>query len=238
MPRHPPHQHHQAFRWTGEPHPGRRLSYPLDDTFSWPCVTRGWERHGRKDRQYGPYHTRGRGLARRVARHPKLRISSLKPLKIPANVPEEHLTLASAPATNRSFKTLPLVESSLDKEKVVAHFELPPGPVLEVDPDVEKDTIMEDSPPMPPSAVAETVPSKLSTPTVSATPTPAPTPVCETLCRGGVYFSDFSNHLKIALGQAADEPRCSEDDSAISLLDSEAYCTPRPRPTCTGGMLS
>ena len=202
-----------------EPHPGQRLSYPLDQ-----AVGLGAASNNRmcgsgittKDRQYGPYHNRGRGLPRRVARNPKLRISSLKPFKMPSNTLQEHQTLYSAqslPLHRNYSNSIPAVHSDGEKADPASHFESPtePEPPIEVDPNLGKDIEMGD-------ALLSPIEKGLDTPPHT---TPTATPVSETSYPGSLYFSDFSNHLNIDFGHT-DEQQAPEVYGPVSVVGSDA----------------
>ena len=206
-----------------EPHPGQRLSYPFDN-----AVALGAANNNRmfgsgittKDRQYGPYHTRGRGLSRRVVRNPKLRISSLKPFKIPNNALQEHQTLYSAPSLplHRNFSnSVPAVHSDGEKADRASHYESPTEPPIEVDPDLGKDNDMVDALPTP-------IEKGLDTPPPT---TPTATPGSETSYTGSMYFSDFSNHLNIDYGHT-DEQQPSEVYGPMSVVGSDTYARAAP----------
>ncbi len=201
-----------------EPHPGQRLSYPFDEAAAF-----GGANNNRmcgsgitaKDRQYGPYHARGRGLSRRVARNPKLRISSLKPFKIPNNALQEHQALYSAPSLplHRNYSnTITAVHSDGEKADRALHYESPTEPPIEVDPDLGKDIDMDDALPTPIEKGLDTPPHT----------TPTATPGSETSYPGSMYFSDFSNHLNIDYGHT-EEQQPPEVYGPVSVFDSDSY---------------
>lgn len=179
-----------------EPHPG--IPIPVDG-----CQAAGGNHHGggcRGDmaaKSYGPYHRGGRpGVPSRRYSRPRMRTTALRPLTIPANVPEE--------PESRST-TLALEGAIISDAPVLGplSFEAPATSRTEVELDASNNS---DGETVPRTSCDDMLMTDLEGTTSSGLPSPA------------FYLSDFSNHIGNAL--EVDQ----SDMSSLTVYDPEFYC--------------
>ncbi|KAK3315201.1 hypothetical protein B0H66DRAFT_536082 [Apodospora peruviana] len=186
-----------------EPHPGQRYPFSDDGNAGWVGAQTnrdGAHKGGMAAKGYAPYPCRGRGAVYRRLSHPRVRRTSLRPLKIPIHILEEAGKRSSGANALRSNNSsvLPLIERPVPRA-------LPPA-----DPPAS---------PMTMDEAFETDSEKGGEGLALASDTADITPVSE-LSSPRLSMTDFSNHLNMAFGDTMGQCSYGTPDSLEPMIYS------------------